>query len=173
MGLTRRRLLASAGAAGAVAAAAPWLGARALQADYRTAPFRFFTEAEGRTLERLVATLVPHSWGEARWTATAEHLDATVGAGTPAAQKLYLEGIRTLDEAAGRASAGATFASLSPSSRQDVVRSLEGTPFLQAVYGATIGYFYSQPAVWRQIGYPGPSARHGGYLNAGFDRLDW
>ncbi len=172
MTLTRRQLLAVAGATGAVATA-PWLGARALSADYRAASFRFFTEAEGRTIERLVATLVPHSWGGASWTATARHLDATVGSGAPATQKLYLEGIRGLDEAARRRSPGATFAELSAPARQEIVRSLEAAPFLQAVYADTIAYFYSLPDVWRQIGYPGPSAHHGGYLEAGFDRLDW
>ncbi len=172
MALTRRRLIASASAASAAVAGAPWFGARLLHADYRTGSFRFFTEPEGRVIERLVATLVPHGWGEANWTRTAQHLDATVGGGGPATQKLYLEGIRMLDEAARRTGAKG-FADLAPTARAEVVKSIEGTPFIQAVYGATIGHFYGQPDVWKRVGYPGPSIHHGGYVMSGFDRLDW
>lgn len=172
MSLTRRRLLATTGAAG-TAMAAPWIGARVLHADYRTGAFRFFTESEGRTVERLVATLVPHSWGDATFLATAQHLDASVGAGSPATQKLYLEGVRLLDEAARRTGAGTSFADLSPSARHEVVKALEGSPFLRAVHTATIGYFYGLPDVWRRVGYPGPAVHHGGYIAGGFDRLDW
>ena len=37
----------------------------------------------------------------------------------------------------------------------------------------TIESLYRNPVVWKLVGYEGSSIEHGGYLNRGFDDIDW
>lgn len=50
---------------------------------------------------------------------------------------------------------------------------LKGTPFMSLVAGEPVVGLYNQEAVWEALGYEGPSYHKGGYLNRGFNDLDW
>ena len=50
---------------------------------------------------------------------------------------------------------------------------LERTPFFQAIAAEVIVNLYSQPDVWPYFGYEGPSNDKGGYVDRGFDDIDW
>jgi hypothetical protein len=54
-----------------------------------------------------------------------------------------------------------------------VLERLEATPFFQTIRGMGSFLFYNNPAVWPYFGYEGSSFEHGGYINRGFDDLDW
>ena len=49
----------------------------------------------------------------------------------------------------------------------------EGTPFFDLVRATAVVELYDNPLVWRAFGYEGPSVHLGGYVNRGFDDLDW
>ena len=50
---------------------------------------------------------------------------------------------------------------------------MEVAPFFTTVLNNFFPTFYHHPAVWKLIGYPGPSIGFGGYLRRGFDDIDW
>jgi hypothetical protein len=50
---------------------------------------------------------------------------------------------------------------------------VENEPFFAAIQGAVMARFYNHPMVWEHIGYPGSSVEYGGYVDRGFDDIDW
>jgi hypothetical protein len=50
---------------------------------------------------------------------------------------------------------------------------IEETPFFATVRDALRTRLYERPELWDLVGYEGPSAPYGGYLNRGFDDIDW
>jgi hypothetical protein len=67
----------------------------------------------------------------------------------------------------------AGFAGLDPDARLDHLRGIAGSAFFEQVRSKTILVLYNDPEVWQLLGYEGPSFEQGGYLNRGFDDLDW
>ncbi|WP_227268768.1 twin-arginine translocation signal domain-containing protein [Roseobacter weihaiensis] len=57
--------------------------------------------------------------------------------------------------------------------RVDILRSMENSAFFQAVRGGLVTGLYNQKAVWPLFGYEGESYSQGGYLNHGFDDINW
>ena len=53
------------------------------------------------------------------------------------------------------------------------VRSLENSEFFRAVREAVRTELYYHPAVWELIGFEGSSVEYGGYIDRGFDKIDW
>jgi len=51
--------------------------------------------------------------------------------------------------------------------------SIEGTPFFELVRSTAVVEVYSDQRTWELLGYEGPSFDKGGYLERGFDDLDW
>jgi hypothetical protein len=62
---------------------------------------------------------------------------------------------------------------LSGSDRLATLQKIEESPFFQALRTEFLFVFYGNPLVWKFLGYEGPSNEHGGYLNRGFDAVDW
>jgi len=57
--------------------------------------------------------------------------------------------------------------------RVDILRSMEDNPFFQTVRGGLVTGLYNQKAVWALFGYEGESFSQGGYINRGFDDINW
>lgn len=57
--------------------------------------------------------------------------------------------------------------------RVDLLRSLEDTAFFQRIRGGLVTGLYNQKAVWPIFGYEGESYSHGGYIEHGFDDINW
>lgn len=53
------------------------------------------------------------------------------------------------------------------------MQAVEGEAFFAAVLGNVQARFYNHPEVWKLINYPGSSVEFGGYVNRGFDDIDW
>ena len=51
--------------------------------------------------------------------------------------------------------------------------SIEGTPFFELVRSTAVVEVYSDQRTWELLGYEGPSFDRGGYVDRGFDDLDW
>jgi hypothetical protein len=68
---------------------------------------------------------------------------------------------------------GAPFAELPPDQALELLRSISSTTFFAEVRGQVITSLYDDREVWALLGYEGPSYDQGGYLNRGFDDLDW
>ena len=53
------------------------------------------------------------------------------------------------------------------------MQAVEGEAFFAAILGNVQARFYNHPQVWEQIGYPGSSVELGGYVDRGFNDIDW
>jgi hypothetical protein len=66
-----------------------------------------------------------------------------------------------------------SFASLDPDAELQALTRAEGSDFFELLKATAVVELYDQPLVWKAFGYEGPSTHLGGYLNRGFDDLDW
>lgn len=57
--------------------------------------------------------------------------------------------------------------------RVDVLRAMEDSPFFQQIRGGLVTGLYNQKAVWPLFGYEGESFSQGGYINRGFNDINW
>lgn len=57
--------------------------------------------------------------------------------------------------------------------RVDILRSMEDSPFFQQIRGGLVTGLYNQKAVWPLFGYEGESFSKGGYLENGFNDINW
>jgi hypothetical protein len=121
-----------------------------------------------RTLTVLVRSMFPHAtFPDGPYERTAAAIIEAARDDLRARTQLE-QGMRELDVAGG-----APFAELSPEAALGVLRGMSGTAFFEAVRSQTILTLYDDPEVWSLLGYEGPSFEHGGYLQRGFEDLDW
>lgn len=57
--------------------------------------------------------------------------------------------------------------------RVALLRAMEDSAFFQQIRGGLVTGLYNQKAVWPIFGYEGESFSLGGYLNRGFDDINW
>lgn len=57
--------------------------------------------------------------------------------------------------------------------RADLLRSMETSAFFQQIRGGLVTGLYNQKAVWPIFGYQGESFSEGGYIDRGFDDINW
>lgn len=84
---------------------------------------------------------------------------------------LLVQGVASLATVTGRWPR--EFGELSEERQVEALRRLEDGAFFKAVAGEVVSGLYSQPDVWPYFGYEGPSNDKGGYLERGFDDIDW
>ena len=53
------------------------------------------------------------------------------------------------------------------------VTAIEGSDYFELVKATAVVELYDNPLVWKAFGYEGPSVHLGGYIDRGFDDLDW
>jgi len=94
-------------------------------------------------------------------------------ASNPSTKRLLVEGIAQLD-ASTNATSGKAYADVAEESvRVAAIKQIEGGAFFAKVYGDTITPLYNQADMWAKFGYQGPSSALGGYVDRGFNDLDW
>lgn len=91
-----------------------------------------------------------------------EHL---LQSGNPA----IAEGVAQLREATGNV----PWKELDESLRISILTMLEETPFFAAVRAGSLEVLYRSEEVFAMVGYGGSAIEHGGYINRGFDEIDW
>ena len=57
--------------------------------------------------------------------------------------------------------------------RLAILKAVEPTSFFQAIRGGLVTGLYNQKEVWPIFGYEGESASRGGYINRGFNDIEW
>ena len=76
------------------------------------------------------------------------------------------QGVAALDE-------GTPFLELDDRAALERLTAAEGSDYFELVKATAVVELYDNPLVWRAFGYEGPSVHLGGYVNRGFDDLDW
>ena len=57
--------------------------------------------------------------------------------------------------------------------RVDILRSMENNSFFQMIRGGLVTGLYNQKSVWPIFGYEGSSYEFGGYIDRGFNDINW
>ena len=165
-GLTRRALLSRAVAAGALAIVGPGFVAApdAAWAVEVTA----ISEHQMATLLQIARDIYPHDRVGDRFYAV-----AIKSYDSEEQKQLVADGIAALDAAAKQAGFDNYLAAGWEDERVAILRSIEDTPFFQTIRGGLVTGLYNQKDVWPIFGYEGESFSQGGYIDRGFDDIDW
>jgi hypothetical protein len=65
------------------------------------------------------------------------------------------------------------FVELDADAQLAAVQRAEGSDYFELVRATAVVELYDNPLVWKAFGYEGPSVHLGGYIDRGFDDLDW
>jgi hypothetical protein len=84
------------------------------------------------------------------------------------ADHILARGLDDLDERAG-----GDFAGLNDVAATQLVEEVALSAFFKLVHATTVVALYDDHEVWDLLGYEGSSFDRGGYLDRGFDDLDW
>lgn len=123
-----------------------------------------------RTLIQLARDIYPHDKIADRFYAIAVKGHDDKAGADGAHKSLIEEGIAGLDEAAGK---GGYLGIGWEAERVKLLRTIEDGAFFQAVRSDLVVSLYNQPDVWPIFGYEGESYSKGGYIERGFDDIDW
>ena len=80
---------------------------------------------------------------------------------------------QTIENGVSALNGGRPFTELSADERLKSLKGIEDSDFFELVRSTAVVEIYSDPRTWQLVGYEGPSFDKGGYLNRGFDDLDW
>jgi len=80
---------------------------------------------------------------------------------------------RTIEDGVSALNGGGPFAELSGDEQLATLKAIEGSDFFELVRSTAVVEVYSDLRTWRLVGYEGPSFDKGGYINRGFNELDW
>ena len=164
--MTRRELLSRSAAAGAsfVVGAGFVAGSDAAWA-METAALKPETMA---TLIQMARDIYPHDH-----VADEYYAIAVKGYDTADAAPGIEAGIAALDAAAQGAGHSSYLGTGWERDRVDILRGMENSAFFQQIRGGLVTGLYNQKAVWPLFGYEGESFSKGGYLEHGFNDINW
>jgi len=125
-------------------------------------------EHSAQTLLVMSRTIYPHdTLADQYYAGVVGALDGEAAGNADLAQSLK-DGVAGLD-----AAMGVPFVELSEGNRLEVLTARQDSPFFQKVRGTTVVALYNNPLVWRHFGYEGASFEFGGYIDRGFNDLNW
>ncbi|MCE2859406.1 MAG: gluconate 2-dehydrogenase subunit 3 family protein [Oxalobacteraceae bacterium] len=88
-------------------------------------------------------------------------------------KKLLLDGVAKLDADANKKFKKPYAQVEKETDRLTILKAMEKSEFFGKLRGDLVVSLYNQPAVWAKLGYQGPSADKGGYINRGFNDQTW
>lgn len=119
-------------------------------------------------LRRMAQLLFPHpSLDESVYQDVLETLQAAA-LDDPVLAAALTQGRAELDRAAGGA-----WLDSGVDVQLSVMAQIEDSAFFRIILEATRKELYLHPEVWLMLGFEGSSVAHGGYIDRGFDDIDW
>lgn len=116
-------------------------------------------------LARMVRVMYPHaSFGDGPYERTATAIFKAAEC-SPAVKIAFASALHDL--------AAAGFVDMDDTQAYQHLKSLETTAFFKLARSTAVVTLYDDPEVWKILGYEGPSFDKGGYINRGFNDLDW
>ena len=126
------------------------------------------TDDARATLVRVLHVVFPHdNVPEGPYERSADAVIAAANASTWSRLSL----VQGLDSLAGLTGDG--FLELDEADAAKILRHVEGTEFFGLIRRTAVVSLYDDPEVWSALGYEGSSFDKGGYIDRGFDDLDW
>jgi hypothetical protein len=124
--------------------------------------------SEMETLAVMVRGLLPHDFlADEDYVRFAQRINARLGS-DPGLRELIIDGVDKQN-----AASGGSWLEASADDKLRVLQELESEPCFGHLLNAAIDTLYQDPAVYRRLGYEGSAIEFGGYLNRGFDDIDW
>jgi hypothetical protein len=163
--ITRRDLLARSAAAGAFAVGAGFVAAPDAAWAMEVTVLKPGTMA---TLIQMARDIYPHDR-----LADAFYALAVKGYDTADKAEMVETGIAALDSAAQGAGHGSYLAAGWEEDRVAILRGIQDSAFFQTIRGGLVTGLYNNKDVWPLFGYQGESFSQGGYIDRGFDDIDW
>jgi hypothetical protein len=160
--ITRRSVLR--GGAMAVPGAAIVPGAAWAQEAKNLAP------ATLTTLARAARDIYPHDRLADLYYITAVSAYDT---GKPEVRDLMTKGCATLDAEARKRHGTPYLSVVEETDRVAILKVNQDTPFFNKLRSDLVVTLYNQKGLWAKFGYEGSSADKGGYINRGFNDIDW
>ena len=165
-GLTRRQPLTRTVAAGALAVTGT--GFIAAPNAAWALELTVITPEQMATLMQMARDIYPHD------KVPDQHYAVAVkGYDAEDKKDMVAAGIAELDTAA-KAMGHASYLAIGwEEDRVKVLQSIETTPFFQTVRSGLVTGLYNQKEIWPIFGYQGESFSQGGYIERGFNDIDW
>jgi hypothetical protein len=169
--LTRRELLAQGlGLGGSFLVGSGFLAASSATWAMEVKALQPSTMA---TLVQMARDIYPHDkFGDELYAIAVQGHDDKA-AGDVDFKKMMEEGVSNLNSLAEAAGHPSYVDTGWESDRVALLRSIEQDGFFQTMRGGLVVSLYNQPAVWSLLGYEGSSFEKGGYLDRGFDDVNW
>lgn len=164
-GINRRRFLATGGdtVAGGVAVSL----VAALPASAWAKSLNTIDQRAANVLLRVCRLLYPHdALADDYYAACVESLDSKAGA-DPALATLLNNGVTDFMKN------NIEFLNSPESEQLKALDAIANSEFFQSVRGHMVVALYTDRKVWSELGYEGPSFEFGGYLDRGFNDIDW
>lgn len=167
-GITRRQLLSQGAMAGAgFVIGAGFVAGKAEAANWALEIEHLKPETMA-TLIQMARDIYPHDQVPDKFYAV-----AVKGYDSAEAAPAIEAGITALNEAA-RGIGYARYIDVGwERDRVDLLRGMENSAFFQQVRSGLVTGLYNQTAVWSIFGYEGESFSEGGYIDRGFDDINW
>lgn len=166
-GVRRRVLLRSA------AAAPPALALARHASAQGGSDLKALTSHHIATLTKAARDIFPHDRiPDANYRAAIIAYDDQSAANAQT-KSLIENGVARLDGEAQRRHRANYVAVPQEAQRVAILKAVEGTPFFAKLRGDLVVSLYNQKEVWPLFGYQGSSYEHGGYIERGFNDLDW
>jgi len=124
------------------------------------------TERQRKVLFRLLRVAYPHDrFPDSPYERTAKQVEQAA-AGSEDGLDALAQGLDSLD-------ADEDFLALDEEAATTAVRAIDQQAFFRQIHSSTVVALYDDREVWDLLGYEGASFDKGGYLERGFDDLDW
>jgi hypothetical protein len=171
--LKRRGFLTGSGLAAIGVIVVPVTTLALVPAAVHAESFTTLGSGIGKTLIRIARDIFPHDKIADRFYAHALMAHDAAAAKDPAIKTMLIDGVATLD-ARARARHGKAYLEVtSESDRVVLLQEIESTAFFQKIKGDLVTGLYDNKEVWPELGYEGSSWEKGGYINRGFNDINW
>lgn len=166
--MTRRQLLSQSAVLGASFAIGSGFVAGRVEAANWALEVEHLTPETMATLIQMARDIYPHDQiSDAYYAIAVKGYDTTDAAASIEA------GVAALNDAA-KAIGYARYIDIGwERDRVDLLRRIEDSAFFQQIRGGLVTGLYNQKAVWPIFGYEGESFSKGGYIDRGFDDINW
>jgi hypothetical protein len=166
--ITRRTFIKAVGATGVTVyvlwSSPAWFGPRIALAANLSA----LNSTQAKEMLAMTRQLFPHDkLGDEYYWVVVESIDKEMAGSSELATRIR-DGLAQLNKAAG-----GDFTAVDADKQVEAMKKLEGTPFFSDMLNKTQFYFYNNKTVWPKFGYDGSSWEKGGYINRGFNDVEW
>jgi hypothetical protein len=118
------------------------------------------------TIAAVARAMYPHD-------AVPDEVYAKVSATLAESAKEDADTARIIEDGVAGLDQGTPFADRSREEQLSAVQAIEGTEFFELVRSTAVVDVYNDARTWAAFGYEGSSFEKGGYINRGFNDLDW